>query len=188
MRFLYRKMNKQNLKKAFTLVELVIAIAVFSIFSLGAVSVIVPISNLYTESLKVSDAKLMAFDIAAAIENELAFAVEDEQFPLLISDGAGAGEGNQLAFMGKYYQTYFSTSPGGALEENYLYISRGKEAAEYELFYDVKYYKNNHVIVYFSEGGEDVISMRIEIMDGRDRLLYSLNRNIVPLALYAARS
>ncbi len=165
-------------KRGFTLIETVIAIAVFSIFSAGAVGILVPVFNIYTSAIKLSDARLMAFNVLDMVENELEYLKPDQQAVI-------AGDGATITFSGNYGQTGItSAAPGG---EGYLYMSRGGAALAYTPYYDPSYYKNKTISLLFANTeGSAVYQVTVKVF-GRDGAeLCRADGQITPLAAVTA--
>lgn len=69
---------KRHLKncKGMTLVELVIGIAVFAIFSLGAVSILVPVLNTYAHTAEFAELEVLAGTIGEYLVSDIGLAKE----------------------------------------------------------------------------------------------------------------
>ena len=96
----------RKLKKGFTLVEMVIAIAVFAVFSAGTAAVLVPVLNVYSGAVQLSDAQLVAANILDAVQNELVYARPDRE-PEISEDGS------LIEFNGVYPNTRITSAPAG---------------------------------------------------------------------------
>lgn len=160
----------QKLKKGFTLVELVVAIAVFAIFSVGAAVVLVPVLNIYNSAIQLSDAQFVASNVLDAVENELAYAQPD-QAPVI------SGDGTEIRFNGIYPDTRLKSTGG------YLYIARGA-GGEFQPYYDERYYRSGRVEVTFAgpEEGARAYTVTVEVKKDSGEALYTATGNITPLA------
>ncbi|MDL2236362.1 prepilin-type N-terminal cleavage/methylation domain-containing protein [Christensenellaceae bacterium OttesenSCG-928-K19] len=177
-------------KKAFTLIELVIALAIFGVFSAGVVGVLVPAVNVYTNAIQGSDARLIASNIMGTIENELIYAQQDDAFPLAVKD-----EGEVLQFKGgsPARAVSFTSINPETKEQDYLYYSispyggTGTDVTGYELYYDVPYYKNFQVRLSFSMDNHNVVEALVDVLDRNGDVAYTLTSRLRPLAYYSSR-
>jgi len=176
-------------KKGFTLIELIVTIAVFSIFSLGVVGVVVPVLNLYSGAIKLSDARLMAENIAAVIENEFEYARPSLLYGEAPGNGedkkAGAGavsaDGKVIEFKSVYGTTKITSGPEGR-DAGYLYMARGPKNAGYSEYFNKEYYKDGSVDISFSNEGGDLFAMSVTVNDKNGHKVFTLDRKMKPLA------
>lgn len=150
------KRCKGKRKRGFTLVELVIAIAVLSIFALGATGVMVPITNTYAQAVELSGSRMIAGNIIEMLRNELAFASDIQ----IIAD-------DRIQFQGKDGPTEIS------LKQGYLYratktvdgaAGEAQQAVTKEVpLYDAGYYKGRTLGLSFSQGEADAPAQAIRI-------------------------
>ncbi len=177
--------KKLKSKKAFTLVELIVTIALFSIFSLGTVSVVVPVLAIYNNAIKLSDANLIVANVLNTVETELQFAVPGQDIEI---DG-----GAVLRFKGKYGATEIMASPDTASPSptpgrGYLMMKRGGSDAVYKPYYDEKYYKNNTVEIHFVndddriDPADNIIKVTVDIFDNNDVRITTVERYMKPFA------
>lgn len=172
-------MKRKNLlrktKKGFTLVELIVAIAIFAIFSAGAAAILVPVLNIYGAAIELSDAQLVASDILGAVQNELAYAQPGKK-PQISADGSF------IEFDGKYPDTRITTSSAGGNKAGYLYIARNAEE-EFQPYYDERYYRNDKVEVAFAvHAGSNALTVTVKVKDKEDEVIYTAAGSVTPLA------
>ncbi len=177
-----------GMKKAFTLIELIIAISVFSIFSAGAVGVLVPVMNIYTNAIQLSDARLIAYDIMGTIENELVYAQDNDAFPLTVN-------GDTLQFAGRFanQETYITTKNPSSGVHDYLYMyihPRGDTgvAPAFTLYYDTPFYKRFTVQANFAVTAENVVTVTVNVLDRNNVIIYTLVHTVRPLYDYSMRA
>ncbi|MEA4853940.1 MAG: type II secretion system protein [Christensenella sp.] len=169
-----KRKNSKN-RQGFTLVELVIAIAVFAIFSVGACAVLVPVFNIYGAAAKQADAQVIASDILGAVQSELAYAYGDNA-PVISEDGL------TIAFRGHYGDTQITAAPKDG-DAGYLYMMRGTQK-QYELFYDSAYYKGDTVTMLFEDTGEtgQVFHVTVTVLGSDGKVLCQTSADTRPLA------
>ena len=171
-----KKRKIQKLKRGFTLVELVTAIAIFAIFSAGAIGLILPISQIYADSITQSDARQLASNVLDTVENELTYAVPTSAGVVISPDG------KTLSFTGQYGKTAITSQPSGG-DAGYLYMARGTADAVYEPYYDIQYYRGGTVNISFAPGSRaDEVITTVEVVSRKGELLFSTSGNLVPLA------
>ena len=169
----------KKMKKGFTLIELIVAIAVFTIFSVGAVSILVPVLNIYSGAIKLSDAQFVASNILGAVENELAYAQPNSEPK--IGDG-----GASITFNGNYNNTRITSSPQG-LTPGRLYMARGTQE-EFQPYYDEGYYRNTAVEIAFLEPpeGTHAYTVIVTVKDREGSDIYTAEGSVTPLAFVGA--
>ena len=164
----------RKLKKGFTLVEMVIAIAVFAVFSAGTAAVLVPVLNVYSGAVQLSDAQLVAANILDAVQNELVYARPDRE-PEISEDGS------LIEFNGVYPNTRITSAPAGETP-GYLYIARSAQA-NFVPCYDERYYRSDTVEVFFAKAGEShALTVTVTVKDRNGRAVYTAKQSVTPLA------
>lgn len=137
----------------FTLIEMVVAMAVSTILTLGIAAALPSFIKLHTRSIDVQYAGIICDSIGEALKNELAFAAKVE-----VRDG-----GSTLVYLGSYGEKTVDGNGAPPLIEG--------------LAYDPRYYLNHQVALRFDLNGE-VCTVSIEVGNQNGEPLKNAERAI----------
>ena len=167
-----KKIFKQ--KKGFTLIELIIAIAVLSIFTLAAANIMFPVLNTYFETQKLADSNMVCSSVLDTIRKDVSIATDKPEV---------SQDGHKISLNCKYGKTeYFSGEDrSGNLEygKGFLYRSDVKDALTKPVF-DDSFYKDKTIEIVFDETKTNVYKITASVFDGEE-LICSQNTLITPL-------
>lgn len=147
--------NHLKNKKGFTLMEMIIAMAVSTVLMLGIAFVLPSFVKMQAASIELSYAKLISDGIEEALENELAFS----------RDVSVSEDKETLTYTGAYGKKTINGSSNPVTIEG--------------LSYDARYYMNKQVNIDFSlsEDGQ-LCSADITVSNESGKLLYQSVRTI----------
>ncbi len=169
-----KQQKKQLLKKGFTLIEMIIAIAILSIFTLGTATVFGPVLRVYTAALELADARFIGLNVLDTVQNELVYLQPQEDVQI-------SATGTEITFTGNYGKTAITASAVGS--EGYLAMSRGETDINYLQYYDSDYYVGNTVAITFTvDDTTQIYTTKVDVVGKDGNTVYSLTGAITPLA------
>lgn len=141
-------------KSGMTLIEVIVAMLIFAVFSVSVSAVMAPILNIYYRTNQLSELNALADDIVEQVSNDISISsskpiVVDPQTLDCFVDG------NKVSYQFKTID---------AVENLYVSFNNQPDALP---VHDIKYFKNNRkMTIEFSENPiDDIYSMKLVIFD-----------------------
>lgn len=149
-------------KRGFTLIELIVAMAVAAVFIICVIALISPSTKIFNRVEDSADAKLLTESLLEEIRSDAN-----------LSGALNAGEKDE--------------NGNGTVQADDITISVNNEGyliktknGETQLLFDPKFYKNKTVTMETAQSGENCVDMTLNVFSG-DRQIYTLKSQLKPV-------
>lgn len=149
-------------KRGFTLIELIVAMAVAAVFIICVIALISPSTKIFNRVEDSADAKLLTESLLEEIRSDAN-----------LSGALNAGEKDENG-NGTVQADDITISVN---DEGYLVKTKNGES---QLLFDPKFYKNKTVTMETAQSGENCVDMTLSVFSG-DRQIYTLKSQLKPV-------